>query len=75
MSEGCPAISHVGSERFDSFDIVCINIQARLGDDGDVFQLAGKITGQGFNENIGCPGIMLFIMASDSGRSKELASA
>lgn len=56
LPEGGTSVTDEGGQRFDCFDVMCVDVKAGLGDEGDVGEVAGEVASEGFNEDVGCSG-------------------
>lgn len=59
LPECCSSISNEWRQSFDGFDVMRIYIQTRFCDYGHMVQVACKVTGQSFNQDMGSPEAML----------------
>ena len=54
LPELCAAVPHEGRELFDGLDVVCVDVESGLGDDGDEGEVPGEVACEGFDEDLGC---------------------
>ena len=48
------AVANEGRELFDGLDVVCVDVESGLGDDGDEGEVSGEVACEGFDEDLGC---------------------
>ncbi len=52
LSKCCSSIPNIWGHLFDGFNVVSIDVQPRLGNKWNMFQGAGEISGQSFDQNM-----------------------
>lgn len=56
LAEGGAGVTDEGGEGFDGFDVVGVDVEAGAGNDADVVEVSGKVTSEGFDEDVGGSG-------------------